>query len=702
MTKINSATGLAKLMKGKMKKKKGERKISHMEFLMSNSFRYDLQKFLRAITGNYTNTLVFDFENGRNCTDGKVVTISPLREELEPFNLTLKQKVSLIRETTAHEGFHILYTDFKVLDFLNAKYKDNPRRRNILFHYFNILEDGAINLAGLHKFPGLIPYFKMCYDLYSSIMVPEEIEKTSKLNAHQRAVLYYALYKGDHSVTFADEKLQEVYEQCKPIVMKAIVAETSQKRYEYAEQIFKMMEPFIEEVENGNDEYNEGEFDVHIVPNDGSSDGQSKPMKMPPEAVEALKKELEKRKEELEKQQNDSNGEGMEMDMDGDGEQQEGDSEDKENSSSSKKGKEGEEEENQEKPNPSSDSEKSDSEEEGEGDQGDSDDADAKLDEFLEEFNRKLEADIKSLEKKVEKELDEKEQQEQREEAMRKQMASTKYDVRHKDIKITHRHMNKSIDSNTKNRYRKQYEAVKNVIRSMTKHLEKMIQYNRDEKHTGEYRGRLNAGQLWRKDGKIFYNRTEKTQESDLAIVLLVDQSGSMSYARRIENARLGSIMVAEVCQNMNIPLAVMGHTSQFHDPEMRLQHYISFERDIDSQKESLAKMESLNDNRDGLALHYALEYLHQQPQRDKILLVINDGLPAHGYDNYYGESTIVDCNNVIKKYEKEGIATIGVAIGDGKDEIAKIYKNYISVENLTMLPKKLASIIERNIFKQN
>jgi len=219
---------------------------------------------------------------------------------------------------------------------------------------------------------------------------------------------------------------------------------------------------------------------------------------------------------------------------------------------------------------------------------------------------------------------------------------------------------------------------------------------------TGLYSGRVNKSQLSRVDKRIFFQRKEKSEEADLAILMLVDQSGSMSGSR-IRYARLACMMMYEVCSALNIPFAVIGHAAVWGEDRVIHRHFVDFDSRDPNEKYKLALIKCYDNTREGVSLKYAGEYLLKRPEQDRILIAISDGEPYHysKTDEYEGEIAQKDTARVVKYMELNQVKVFGVAIGDGKSAIREIYtRNYIDIPSIKLLPVRLVELIRRNIFK--
>jgi hypothetical protein len=206
---------------------------------------------------------------------------------------------------------------------------------------------------------------------------------------------------------------------------------------------------------------------------------------------------------------------------------------------------------------------------------------------------------------------------------------------------------------------------------------------------------RINARAFARDDGKIFYNNLLPQEQMDLAVGLLIDESGSMSSCDRITYARSAAIVLYDFCMKLGIPVIVYGHTSYSADVDM----YAYAEFDSQDKKDAFRMMDmsSRSGNRDGAALRFVAERMMSRDESTKLLILISDGQPASS--DYYGTAAEADLRGIKKEYQNKGITLFAAAIGDDKPNIERIYGDgFLDITDLTKLPMNLTRLISRYI----
>ncbi|MBL4952113.1 hypothetical protein JK635_07800 [Neobacillus sp. YIM B02564] len=741
--------------------------MDDLKILMSGAFRSRSERYLRAVTGNYKNKLIF--QPGQVCTDGEKVWADPTSSMIQ--HLPLVKKIIAVRGQIAHEAFHILFTDFSPVKKMaeEAKRADDETRFRIIQRksYFNIVEDEAIEMAGCTMFPGLAPYIRLLNDTaFEKLPSLEEVEKKgNRLKAHQIACAQYGII-GRVKGKFSDPALIEAFEKSKPHLDKGRIAKTSADRQVESDALLVIAEPFIEEqILKGNladlfenpkgDDVNEsGNGQGLPMPNDPTEFRKSKPQpstsnnEQSDENEESKEKGEESSSKGQNEKQSDEQKEKCEQSSpsgNGSSEHEKEEEADEDDAKGGNGSSDDEEKEEDEESNENHSGDDDTSEESGsDADQnGDSLEGDSQSDSPLSKSNQnsgsselengahsnseqdeenatsketdaeETDEELEGLLKEMQKELEETMSEMEKEEAAQKQNQSREEEVKHhlrNGIKYSDRHKGIQVitkydfspSDTLKNRFERIQASVRVLSRNLTKKLQYLIRYNQEEKYTGLANGHLNQTGLWRKDGNIFYQKKEKSDEADLAVLVLVDESGSMQEHSRYEHAQKACVLLAEVCESLKIPFAVIGHNAVYQQPIVEHQHYIVFEKPIKDQKANLARINYKQNTREGVSLKYACEYLMKQPQKDRLLIVISDGEPFHSINGsiFSGKAAQVDAALVVEEYQKKGITTIGCAIGNGQDKIASIYKNYISIPRIEQLPTKLVKLLQKKIFK--
>ncbi len=265
----------------------------------------------------------------------------------------------------------------------------------------------------------------------------------------------------------------------------------------------------------------------------------------------------------------------------------------------------------------------------------------------------------------------------------------------HKDVKKTvHRIRDVEYDAMA------EYESVAQPLIKISKKLQQNIlrQINdrrRGGKETGLYMGRrIDAHALPRNDGRIFYKTSLPNETAELAVGLLIDESGSMSSCHRSTYARAAAIILYDFCQSLHIPVIIYGHST---DSGVDLYSYAEFDTIDKMDKYRLMDISARGCNRDGAALRYVAERLVRRPEDVKLLMLISDGQPNDGM--YGGTAAEEDLRGIKQEYRRKGVNLIAAAIGDDRESIERIYgDSFLNISDLTKLPITLTQMVKRFI----
>lgn len=252
------------------------------------------------------------------------------------------------------------------------------------------------------------------------------------------------------------------------------------------------------------------------------------------------------------------------------------------------------------------------------------------------------------------------------------------------------------IQPSDKNCYDVIATRYKDVVQSLVKVVKRII---KKKNLTGErrdiYCGKsLDTSNLYRPDLKIFKDRKQPKKEISLALSVLIDESGSMS-GQRCRSARNASIVLAEMCEQLNVPYEVFGHTAL--SGRVYLNNYKNFDSLKKDDKYRLAQVDASFSNRDGAAILYVSERLKQRKEQNKLFIIFSDGEPAD--IGYYGDEAKSDLKYIHSQLISSGVDLIAAAIGSDKEVIHQIYgQSFLDVTNLETMPEIFARILKKKI----
>ena len=258
---------------------------------------------------------------------------------------------------------------------------------------------------------------------------------------------------------------------------------------------------------------------------------------------------------------------------------------------------------------------------------------------------------------------------------------------------------NVSNDLSRKNEY--DYVFNNNPLKTASKSIQRQILEVLEDARNGDYctgmlhGTRISTSDIARKDGRVFKRTTLPGETPELAVSLLVDESGSMS-GNRISQAMLTAMLVEDFCRGVDIPLSISGH--YFSNNQTNIVNYIRFDETPNkTQKYRLAQMRVHGCNHDGMALRYVLKNIQNQEADNKLLILISDGQPAA--NGYSGACAHSDLRKIKSECKKTGVTLITAAIGEDKDIIQDIYKDsYLNISDVSRLPKAIINLLKKHI----
>jgi len=253
-------------------------------------------------------------------------------------------------------------------------------------------------------------------------------------------------------------------------------------------------------------------------------------------------------------------------------------------------------------------------------------------------------------------------------------------------------------------RYMEELTSLQFLVNSTVRKFKEIIKYNEDVKLSGLCEGRLDKGRMYRSDGRHFYKRREKSEEADLAVLLALDLSGSMGGWRFVY-AKKACMLLLEVCDALNLPLAIVGHQAKTYAEKVTHYHFKDFDFPVKHKNVFFCpEFYPEQNTREGMSLRYCGEFLLKRPENDKLLISISDGGTEHETSKlamvYSGTRAKKDVRKEAAKLEQQGLHVVGVAIGAEAKLIAENYPVSIAVPDVETLPKHLINVLRKNLFR--
>lgn len=200
-------------------------------------------------------------------------------------------------------------------------------------------------------------------------------------------------------------------------------------------------------------------------------------------------------------------------------------------------------------------------------------------------------------------------------------------------------------------------------------------------------------------DPRINIRYIRKTR--DLAVLVLLDLSEStnevLSGTDRpvLQLAREATALLAWAIDNIGDPFAIHGFSS---DGRHDVQYYRFKDFDQaydDTVKSRLAGMQGGLSTRMGGALRHAGNYLLQQPQQKKLIILVSDGEPAD-IDERDPQYLRHDTKKAVEELSAKGVVSYCLTLDpDADDYVSRIFgiNAYTVVDNVQRLPERLPAL---------
>ena len=271
--------------------------------------------------------------------------------------------------------------------------------------------------------------------------------------------------------------------------------------------------------------------------------------------------------------------------------------------------------------------------------------------------------------------------------------------LRNSNVPLIHKHTPlRTIRHNptNKQKYMRIASEVDPLVRNLVKEMKAVLRELNEEaiQHHRRIGPIVEATEAYRPDGKFFAKRKMPEDLPNMAMCILIDQSGSM-YGEKLKCAIRTAIMLERFATSLDIPVMIAGHDVEY---DVNLRIFTDFASATDNEDRwSLAGIEDGGCNRDGLPIHLCCDLLAARPEKVKLMVVISDGAPND--DGYRGKEARDDIRKIVNGFRRKGLLIYGAAIDKDEQVIKDIYgQGFLSIQNLAILPKTLVRLIRQQI----
>lgn len=210
---------------------------------------------------------------------------------------------------------------------------------------------------------------------------------------------------------------------------------------------------------------------------------------------------------------------------------------------------------------------------------------------------------------------------------------------------------------------------------------------------------RIDATRSYRDDCRFFEKKKLPNDYPDMAVCVLMDESGSMGSGGKVYYAQRTAILMEQFASRIGVPIMIAGHRASGQSCTVEI--FTDYNTtDQKQDRYTLGSIGSGKCNRDGLALRLCCEMLAKRPEEQKLLISISDGAPNAWC--YQGEAAKEDIKKVCSEYRRKGLTIYGAAIDEDKNVIQEIYgSGFLSIQDLESLPKKMVRLMRQTMLNR-
>lgn len=234
--------------------------------------------------------------------------------------------------------------------------------------------------------------------------------------------------------------------------------------------------------------------------------------------------------------------------------------------------------------------------------------------------------------------------------------------------------------------YQKSLERVSRYIPA----IRKALQYRGGERkivNKGLRSGVLDTSKIAEayQGVETVYMRNSTQKATDLAVCVLIDQSGSM-YGPNIEAATDTAILLTEALSSIkNLKLFIYGHDA---DSKVNIYSYVE---DRKGSRYSLGSTASYYSNLDSKAILEVAGRVRKQFSGEVLFFVISDGSPCEDPQNV---------KKAVKDLKKKGFNIMSIGIEDDY-EAKDMYENHVLLTDMSRLAIDLGKMIRKMILSK-
>ena len=258
-------------------------------------------------------------------------------------------------------------------------------------------------------------------------------------------------------------------------------------------------------------------------------------------------------------------------------------------------------------------------------------------------------------------------------------------------------------------RQRTMTEAIRNRLKNAeatgNKIARQIERYMKVETQSGNkrglYTGKLNRNGLMRRDQKIFMRQGAPEKEINMAVLILIDRSGSTNGGLDYIMSESAAVLHA-LFEKLNIPVMMQGYRSEHccqEDNSFEVYGTFTGALKLSRQRMMLSVVEDYYFNRDGYFFRNATKLLKQREEEVKLCIILSDGKPNDG-GRYSGTAAEKDTIQAVMDMRQKGIRPIVAGVGRDAKKLQEMYGGeiFLDVSDPRQLSQKLSRVIQKVI----
>ncbi len=238
--------------------------------------------------------------------------------------------------------------------------------------------------------------------------------------------------------------------------------------------------------------------------------------------------------------------------------------------------------------------------------------------------------------------------------------------------------------------------------RNLKRKIEKIFMSREVPSLRGQNQGRIDAAKIYKlaMNQMDFFRKKQKSEKFEGCCYILLDNSGSMgngSGSKRYYCCTAAAII--EEAFSPFMPLKLEAFTSYGCD---RVEHTLikNWHEKIHSNAawNFYEKSRCQSGNKDGYSVKVAIKDILAQPERNKLLIVISDGLPSD-YLRGYAEGA-KDVQSAVLNAKKAGIHVIGILVDEDlrEDQYTKVFREMYGTGSIISQPEEMEQVLVREL----